>query len=233
MKTTEQKAKAYDKALKKAAEIHRSSSYPQEVLHIMEIFPELAESDDEKIRKVLIGWINLEPPTSFNDTFDGFSKEQILAWLEKQGEQKNLEPLDESVIDTEDKRMWTTISQGLSDVKEDAGWSDFGGVPVEEIQEWLKKQGEQKHVEWSEEDKHILCEIIDKLRRFQMTVVGSEFERCNVIIDWLKSLRAQKQWKPSEEQMYWLKKVTPHTDTEKSNEAEAVLTELYEQLKAL
>ena len=36
----------------------------------------------ERIRKVLIGWINLEPSTSFNDTF-GFSKEQILAWLEK------------------------------------------------------------------------------------------------------------------------------------------------------
>lgn len=45
--------------------------------------PELKESEGEKIRKVLIGWINLEPSTSFNDTFDGFSKEQILAWLEK------------------------------------------------------------------------------------------------------------------------------------------------------
>ena len=41
------------------------------------------ESEDERIRKVLIGWINLEPSTSFNDTFDGFSKEQILAWLQK------------------------------------------------------------------------------------------------------------------------------------------------------
>ena len=47
--------------------------------------PEFIESEDERIRKVLIGWINIEPSTSFNDTFDGFSKEQILAWLEKQG----------------------------------------------------------------------------------------------------------------------------------------------------
>ena len=46
--------------------------------------PEFQESEDERIRKVLIGWINLEPSTSFNDTFDGFSKEQILAWLERQ-----------------------------------------------------------------------------------------------------------------------------------------------------
>ena len=49
-------------------------------------FPELKES--ERIRKVLIRWIHLEPATSFSDSFDGFSKEQILAWLEKQGEQK-------------------------------------------------------------------------------------------------------------------------------------------------
>ena len=55
--------------------------------YIGENCPEL-KSEDEKIRKVLIGWINLEPSISFGDTFDGFSKEQIIAWLEKQGEQK-------------------------------------------------------------------------------------------------------------------------------------------------
>ena len=44
--------------------------------------PEFIESEDERIRKVLIGWINLEPSTSFNDTFDGFSKEQILSFLD-------------------------------------------------------------------------------------------------------------------------------------------------------
>ena len=58
--------------------------------YIGENCPELKESGGEKIRKVLIGWINLEPSTSFNDTFDGFSKEQILAWLERQGDYSKL-----------------------------------------------------------------------------------------------------------------------------------------------
>ena len=85
MKTIEEKAKRYDEAYKVAESIHRFSSNPAEIKRMEEIFPSLKESEDERIRKVLIGWINLEPSTSFNDTFDGFSKEQILAWLEKQG----------------------------------------------------------------------------------------------------------------------------------------------------
>ena len=85
MKTIEEKAKRYDEAYKVAESIHRFSSNPAEIKRMEEIFPSLKESEDERIRNVLIGWINLEPSTSFNDTFDGFSKEQILAWLEKQG----------------------------------------------------------------------------------------------------------------------------------------------------
>lgn len=82
----EERAKAYDEALeavKNLLEINPSDEGIQNWVN--ENFPELKESEDERIRKVLIGWINLEPSTSFNDTFDGFSKEQILDWLEKQG----------------------------------------------------------------------------------------------------------------------------------------------------
>lgn len=50
-----------------------------------DILPELAESKDEKIRKAIYGWINTRPSLFFDD---GFSKEEMLAWLEKQGEQK-------------------------------------------------------------------------------------------------------------------------------------------------
>ena len=53
------------------------------------IFPELRESEDEKIRKVIRGWICTQP-TSFFD--NGISKEEILAWLEKQGEQNSTPP---------------------------------------------------------------------------------------------------------------------------------------------
>lgn len=99
--TQEEKAKAYDKAIKVIKEnldaLNEITETGVEIVNIQSIkncfcraFPELKEIEDERIRKVLIGWINLEPSTSFNDTFDGFSKEQILAWLERQGDYSKL-----------------------------------------------------------------------------------------------------------------------------------------------
>lgn len=95
----EEKAKAYDKAIKvikgNLDALNEITETGANIVNIQSIincfykeFPKLKESEDEesedeRIRKVLIGWINLEPSTSFNDTFDGFSKEQILAWLQK------------------------------------------------------------------------------------------------------------------------------------------------------
>ena len=48
----------------------------------------IPESEDEKIRKVIYGWIYTQPSQFFDN---GFSKEEMLAWLEKQGEQKPAE----------------------------------------------------------------------------------------------------------------------------------------------
>lgn len=46
-------------------------------------FPELKESKDEKIKKVIRGWIYTRPASFFDN---GISKEEILSWLEKQGD---------------------------------------------------------------------------------------------------------------------------------------------------
>lgn len=50
-------------------------------------FPELEESEDEKIRKWLIAWANA---ANWSEQFS-ITKEQVLTWLEKQGEQKHTE----------------------------------------------------------------------------------------------------------------------------------------------
>ena len=52
--TTEEKAKAYDKALERAKGIHSFSSDIAEIKRMEQIFPELADSEDERIRKKLI-----------------------------------------------------------------------------------------------------------------------------------------------------------------------------------
>lgn len=78
--TIEEKAKRYDEALKKAKRLYEEGTITECLCHI---FPELKESEDEKIKEA--------------------------------------------------------ISAGLCDVSCDFGWSDFGGVPIEDIFAWLEK----------------------------------------------------------------------------------------------
>lgn len=74
----------YEEKLRLAKEALASGSYDKETIEY--IFPELRESEDEKIRKALIRNFINQHSSNF-PTVDGFSREQILAWLEKQ-EQK-------------------------------------------------------------------------------------------------------------------------------------------------
>lgn len=69
------------------------------------------------------------------------------------------------------------------------------------------KKIEQKPAEWSEEDKRKINRIYSILRQAADTHAFSTSCRligdkeCIELQDWLKSLRPQNQWKPSEEQM--------------------------------
>lgn len=80
----EEKAKAYDEALERAKEL-MAKGY--DVL-MPELFPELKESEDEcveKIRKNIISYLNNRQITSIAESG---ATEKWIAWIEKQGEQK-------------------------------------------------------------------------------------------------------------------------------------------------
>ena len=81
--TENEKAKAYDEALKKASAAHKDEDRHLKAT-LERIFPELKEDDDEKIKKDLIQWVDEFPDTIWR----GHYKEDIIAWLEKQGEDK-------------------------------------------------------------------------------------------------------------------------------------------------
>lgn len=87
--TVEQKAKAYDKAIEKLRDFYRDYDTVSNLIDVKEelakIFPELKESEDERIRKTLI---NVFATHKDYEMFFGISVEDIRAWLEKQGEQK-------------------------------------------------------------------------------------------------------------------------------------------------
>ena len=79
--TENEKAKAYDEALKKANAAHKDEDRHLKAT-LERIFPELKEEDDdEKIKKDLIQWVDEFPDIIWR----GHYKKDIIAWLEKQG----------------------------------------------------------------------------------------------------------------------------------------------------
>jgi len=123
--TIEEKAKAYDNVVNKLRRFMEHGIDPLITrTDVQDFFPELAESDDERIRKAIITFFESEDD---NTTYALVPKKDILAWLEKQG---NVNAL----------------------IQEAAEKSYTEGMRVER-KRWIEKQGEQKP-KWSENDEH-------------------------------------------------------------------------------
>ena len=94
-----QKARAYDEALKRARRIKNGEGdwHYSDLIEIgpalTEIFPELAESEDEKIRKWIFNLVNnmsFENLTASECAKNEEWKKKVLAYLEKQKEQNDI-----------------------------------------------------------------------------------------------------------------------------------------------
>lgn len=81
--TIEQKAKAYDEALEKARQLCAYPTSKPFISDLQDLFPELAESEDERIIKAII---NVFATHKDYEVFFGAFVKEILSWLEKQGE---------------------------------------------------------------------------------------------------------------------------------------------------
>ena len=92
--TTEEKAKAYDETLERARKKYNSKYHPSEGpsgvylnnADLEEIFPELAESEDERIIKKL-----QECVKNRNWSLNGPTQDEVFAWLERQKAKKQLD----------------------------------------------------------------------------------------------------------------------------------------------
>lgn len=85
MKTIEEKAKAYDFAIEKAKELMKKG---YDVL-MPELFPELAISEDERIRKEIVSLV-LKILGQEKDNLSDKKYDSMLHWLERQKEQKSI-----------------------------------------------------------------------------------------------------------------------------------------------
>ena len=138
---------------------------------IKDIEEKYAESDDERIRGNIIATIHLY----YGEPLEDEAKEMI-AWLEKQGEQKIKTPEESLGID-----------------------SDTYNKIVDEC-----IYGEQKPA-WSEEDERNLQGIIDEIEVNKNHAPDYDVATYNRFLSWLKSLKERYTWKPSDEQMKALK----------------------------
>ena len=149
----------YEEKYKQALEIAKHY-HDRDNIHFLEhIFPELRESEDEKIRKALLEMVHDTTGDSLWVDYN-VHKEDAIAWLEKQK--------DTNVL-----------------IQEASETAYTEGMRVER-KHWLEKQGEQPS--WSEEDDIRLNHLIDFIQKYGLEYYAS-IDKVIDFIHWLKSLK--------------------------------------------
>jgi hypothetical protein len=209
----EEKAQHYDEALER---YKAKQEYESQKVHefIEYLFPELKESEDEKIRKVLYKRIiRYDPNNEILIKEEGISQKQFLAWLEKQGKQNfyTSETMNEKEdFDNSFTRMMEKEQKPWSEKDEnmiedtiqfiEKGWTDNG---KSHLIPWLKslkgKLQPQPKQEWSKLDNRIedcigMCLTDISEKRFDD--FKTSLKEC---LDWLHSLKDRIWYQPTQE----------------------------------
>lgn len=160
---------------------------------IDEVFPELKESKDERIRKELIGHCQDLVRMNKGDEVLLSIYEPWIAYLERQKEQKPIEDVVKDI--TKNKETATRFLKS-------AGIMDENG----ELAEMYRS--EQQPAEWSEEDKEkldfVISVCIDAQRPSGCAEGSVYYNKLNEAQKWLKSLRPQpkQEWSEEDEKIY-------------------------------
>ena len=193
--------KKYNEALERAKKL--SVDGYLDAIAVEDIFPELRESEDERIRKEMISFLR-SPFIKENLTDEKVAP--WLDWLEKQKEQK---PAEWSEVELEFRGEKVTVKRpffrddkgrGYSTTKQDEE------VAWNALRAWCEKKGISLYdlypkAEWSEEDEDMLNCCISSIEEakenryaYKETDGDTSYDH---EIAWLKSLRPS--WKPSDQ----------------------------------
>ena len=189
--TQEQKAKAYDEALKKAREFYNEAK-EREFFTIMsdyeEIFPVLKESEDERIRKRIRLCLD---ECVYSDIIRDYERDECLAYLEREKEQKPLtiESAYEKFVNPETLKeartnkyikaqlLWELMHNGiiteadyqyLTDDKRKPWTAEEYSIAYQkgfDMSEQLKQ--EEQKPEWGEEEERKLQKCIKIVERWE------------------------------------------------------------------
>ena len=149
--------KAYKEAFEKAKMSYHTGDYDKDTLEMLEIiFPELAESEDERIRKAIIKYLDA---LDDDEIRYGVSFKDMRAWLEKQKPVEYTKGEDYGI-----DGLWHAIrilEQTLGTVE---GYQSDDGILEHQCAiTAVKELYKQKPVEWSEEDDKTLKRVIKSI----------------------------------------------------------------------
>ena len=145
----------YEEALGRARKLREGfEGYNANVAIIEEIFPELAESEDERIRKAILQKV-LEASEDGCETFGGVEIDEVLTYLEKQKE-PNIELI---------QRSWYMDGYIDGEFKREPKWiiKTGKGGPKHEVNPNYGKLLEQKPAEFNDDDDQLIGFIFDLL----------------------------------------------------------------------
>lgn len=235
----EEKEKAYDEAIERARVFKKhlieinEKDYADEMDYI---FPELVESEDERIRETIIKIL-----LCF-DHYEGVTGKSMIAWVKKQGEQKPVVipkfKVGDLIKEKRDKYGDSTIKIEAIDTENYYYFDKEFPIRISEQNDW--ELVEQKPTEWSEEDERMFDFAIRAIGLCKQYAINHQVsgysklpdvpERYEELQNWLKSLRPKSQWKPSDAQMYNLSEAAHYRCAFFSTD---VLIGLYDDLKKL
>ena len=160
-----------EKKIKEAKRLYETANADQR--YVLEIlFPELAESEDERIRKMLIEFFG--KGAECNGSTNGISDKDILAWLERQGE----EPIGIRSRHTTGK---------LAEIIKDIESADKIEALRTEYEKDRADAFAEMQVAWSEDDKAMLKETLALIETVE-DINKAEDGFLSVKM-WLKSLK--------------------------------------------
>ena len=213
--------KVNEEVVKKIAErVYDNGSTVINRNDLEEMFPELKESEDERIREGLIRCVKGNMP-------DNDFRKKYIAWLEKQGE-KEADPIYKYLKEllASDNIYQMAMND---DMVQEAKTKAINALSELEIGKLLgiEKQGEQKSSAWSEEDDNCLSTIIAEFSKCAgKSVSKDKWMRCN---DFLNSLKNKVQPKG----YFQIEALESATENCAYSEYKDSLKELIKQLKNL
>lgn len=204
--TTEEKAKAYDEALKRAKEVcdmYRNGVVDKSNFSMVDIeyvFPQLAESEDERIivliRKLITNARDVQSNSSMWRQYD-----DALAWLERQKEQKPVEW-------SEDDLMCLGYLADFVDKNGDKFYGDNKPSVVKWIRSFINHSIPES-TEWSEEDRKILDNLIWDVHMKSISPFDEmddscryeEYEKFLMSLPERFNLQPKQEWSEEDERM--------------------------------